>query len=369
MIVAQGQVMSREVPKFVRGEYPRRILDNLSTAVIVLDEDLRVVFMNSAAEILFAISLRQALGLDVAQVLGTESEMRKGFTRCILDGHSYTERETPLALPHGSAITVDLTVTTIKESELPVELLIELRQVDHRVQIAREKHLISQYNTGRALVRTLAHEIKNPLGGIRGAAQLLRQELGSQELKEYTDIVIREADRLRKLVDSMLGPIALPHPKAVNIHEVLEQVRILIEAQVRGDVCIQRDYDPSIPSIEADRDQLVQAVLNVVGNAVLAVDGHGTITLRSRVARQQTIGRRRNRMVARIEIIDDGPGIPEDMLERIFMPMITGRVDGTGLGLAIAQNLINQHDGLIECVSKPGETIFTILLPLEGKDA
>jgi two-component system nitrogen regulation sensor histidine kinase GlnL len=214
----------------------------------------------------------------------------------------------------------------------------------------------------------LAHEVKNPLGGIRGAAQLLEQELESPELREYTGIVIREADRLRKLVDRMLGPNTLPRRRRCNVHEILEQVRALIAAEGRAKIVLARDYDPSIPPLWADPDQLLQAFLNIVQNAVEALDEGGVITVRTRVQRQCSIGPRRNKLVACVDVVDNGPGISQELMQRIFLPMITTRSKGTGLGLSIAQNLVNQHQGLIECSSRPGETVFTTLLPVETGD-
>lgn len=352
----------------MKGGYPQRVLDHLSTAVVVLDDELRLVLMNPAAEMLFAASLRQMLGVSVTDLLIDANEILAGLNRCIADGHPYTEREVQLVLPASRRVTVDLTVTAMQEPDAPKELLIEMRHLDRRLRIAWEEQLLSQYNTTRALVRGLAHEVKNPLGGIRGAAQLLEQELGDVELREYTGIVIREADRLRKLVDRMLGPNALPRRKRCNIHEILEQVRALIDAEGHRNVVLSRDYDPSIPPLWADPDQLVQALLNIVRNAVEALEEGGVITIRTRVQRQCSIGPRRNRLVACIDIVDNGPGISQELMERIFLPMITTRSSGTGLGLSIAQNLVNQHRGLIECSSRPGETVFTVLLPVEKAD-
>lgn len=345
-----------------------RILENLTTAVVVLDRSLNLQYLNAAAEVLFASSRRHCIGSSFAGLTSCECTLVAGLGSCLASGHSYTEREVPLTFPGERRSTVDLTVTPIREPTAVMELLVELSPVDRHLHISREEHLISQYNTARALARGLAHEIKNPLGGIRGAAQLLDQLLGDPELHEYTAIVIREADRLRKLVDSMLGPAKSPHREAVNIHEVLEEVRVLISAEAGYALDITRDYDPSIPTTVADRDQLAQAILNVARNAVQALEGSGHMILRTRVQRQCSIGHKRHRLVARIDIVDDGPGISAELLEPIFMPMITTRNDGSGLGLPIAQNLINRHDGLIECSSRPGETVFTILLPVEVSD-
>lgn len=225
--------------------------------------------------------------------------------------------------------------------------------------------LLQQQSATRALLRGLAHEVKNPLGGLRGAAQLLENELDDEELKEYTRIIIGEADRLQNLVDRMLGPNSLPRIREINIHEVLEHVRSLVGVEAPPDVHLVTDYDPSIPPVAGDRDQLIQVVLNLVRNAVHAVGDTGTITLRTRVQRQYTIGQTRHKLVASIDVIDDGPGIPEEIREKVFFPMVSGKAEGTGLGLSIAQSLINQHGGLIEYESRPGRTQFTILLPVE----
>ncbi len=349
-------------------DYPCRILDSLTTGVIVLDQHLRLAFMNPAAEMLFAVSLRQARDMAFQSLAMGTDVLIEGMLRCLNSGHPYTERELHLILPGEHSITIDCTVTPMLEQEQALELLVELRQVDRQLRMTREEHLITHHNISRAVVRNMAHEIKNPLGGLRGAAQLLERELLDASLKEYTQIIIGEADRLRNLVDRMLGPTNLPVYSEINIHEVLERVRSLVLAEITAGVRIEQDYDPSIPPLKGDADQLLQAVLNIVRNAVQALDGRGQIILRTRVQRQCTIRQQRHKLVVRLEIIDNGPGIPEHKLEEIFYPMITGRSDGTGLGLSIAQILVNQHGGLIECTSRPGETVFTLLLPLERTD-
>ena len=223
-------------------------------------------------------------------------------------------------------------------------------------------------NVLKALVRGLAHEVKNPLGGIRGAAQLLEKEFTTEDLKEYTQVIIGETDRLQKLVDDMLGPNRPLRKEMTNIHGVLERVRQLVSAESDDELKIVRDYDPSLPEFQADHDQLIQAILNIVRNAKQALQGKGIITLRTRPERQVTIGQTYHRYVLKVDIIDNGPGIDPEFIEQIFYPMVTGRAEGTGLGLSIAQTLVAQHDGLIECNSKPGETIFTILLPLVNEE-
>ncbi len=341
------------------------ILENLTTAVLLLEPDLRISYINPAAEAVFAISVRQARGMALEDLVAGAPEFESGLRRALASGHPYTERELQLALPGDRTITVDCTVTPLIEPGHKAALLVEMLQVDRHLRITREEHLLAQQQATRALVRGLAHEIKNPLGGLRGAAQLLERELPDPSLKEYTRIIIEEADRLQNLMNRMLGPNALPHKSSISIHEVLEHVRSLVQAEAPG-IRLLRDYDPSIPAVLADPDQLIQAVLNIVRNAVQALGGEGEIILRTRTQRQITIGQKRYKLVARIDILDNGPGISPDMLENIFYPMITGRPDGTGLGLSIAQSLVNQHGGLIECSSRPGRTVFTLLLPLEA---
>ncbi len=346
-----------------------RITEHLTTAVVTLDARLKMVSLNPAAEVLLSISQRQAGGLEFAELIGPHSTVLVGLARCISDGHPYTEREADLSLHGGGKLKVDVSVSVLPESAAPMRLLVEMRQVDWRLRIAREENLLAQYSAARALAKGFAHEVKNPLGGLRGAAQLLDQQLRDPELKQYTAIVIREADRLRKLVDTMLGPHVPPQPRSVNLHQVLEEVRLLVMAEIGdGRVEIVRDYDPSIPALTADHDQLIQALLNIVRNAVQAVNDAGTVSIRTRIQRQCMIGNRRSRLAAQIEVTDNGPGISPEMIGHIFMPMVSSKPRGTGLGLCIAQNLINQHHGLIECASRPGDTRFTVTLPVESVD-
>jgi two-component system nitrogen regulation sensor histidine kinase GlnL len=262
------------------------------------------------------------------------------------------------------SITVNLSATPILENGELYEILIELQQVDRHLRITKEEQILAQQNTSRMLVRGLAHEIKNPLGGLRGAAQLLDQELNDPELKEYTQIIIAESDRLQDLMDKMLGPNKPAHKSPLNIHEVMERVRQLVSAETSHHIKLSTDYDPSIPELYADKNQLIQALLNIVRNAIQAIQGEGNIQIRTRVQRYMTIGRKLYKLAIKIDIVDDGPGIKPELMGQIFYPMITGRAEGTGLGLSIAQSLINQHDGLIECESEPGNTVFSIFLPL-----
>lgn len=245
------------------------------------------------------------------------------------------------------------------------DMLLEITDVTSRARITRDNALISQHDIGRKIVRQLAHEIKNPLGGLRGAAQLLRRQLGEEALTEYTDVIIGEADRLAALVDSLLGPGGMTEKREVNIHDVLEHVARLVTAGAGHDTLhVHRDYDPSLPVLMLDRDQMIQAILNVVVNAIAAAGENGHVTLRTRAITNYTIGDVRHRVIASIEIEDDGPGVSPEIADSIFYPLVTGRSDGTGIGLPLSQELINRHGGLIEFTSRPGQTIFQIRLPI-----
>lgn len=339
-------------------------MENLSAAVLLLGKGRCVRYMNPAAEGLLEVSARQAAGLEFAAVVPGAESLVPIVHQAAADGRQYTERGVELRLPPDRSITVDCTVTPLPETRKDPFLLLEIVQVDRSLRIAREESLIAQNHATRTLIRGLAHEIKNPLGGLRGAAQLLERELPDPALHDYTRIIIGEADRLQVLVDQMLGPRRLPFTGPVNLHEVVEHVRGLIEVEAPTGVRIVRDYDPSIPPLQGDRDQLVQALLNIVRNALQAVGTQGEILIRTRTERQMTIAAQRHKLVARIDVVDDGPGIPPDMQESIFYPLITGREGGTGLGLSIAQSLVGRHGGLIECTSRPGHTEFTLLLPI-----
>jgi two-component system nitrogen regulation sensor histidine kinase GlnL len=343
----------------------KRILDNANTAMLVFDRQMRLTYLNPAGEMLFALSLHRIEGSDLRTLFASSDKFIGNVEVALASNHPFTERELGFSLPNQRQITADCTVTPLSGEDAAAALLVELTQVDRQLRIAREEHLLAQHSATRDVIRGLAHEIKNPLGGLRGAAQLLQAELEDEQLKEYTGIIIQEADRLQNLMNRMLGPNSLPQKCNTNIHELLERVHHLVKSEIPEGIEIVRDYDPSLPDIYADPDQLIQAVLNLTRNAAQALKDHGTITLRTRIQRQMTLGHRRYKLAACIEVIDDGPGIDAEMQDKIFYPMVTSRADGTGLGLPIAQALINQHGGLIECNSRPGETIFTILLPLE----
>ena len=243
-------------------------------------------------------------------------------------------------------------------------LLLEFYTIDKPLKLAREEHMLDQTQANRLLLRNLAHEIKNPLGGIRGAAQLLEHELDKPGLREYTQVIIQEADRLRTLMEKLLTPQHMPHFSALNIHEVLERVRSVVLAELSSGLVIQRDYDLSLPDLIGDKEQLIQVFLNLVRNAAQAMQGKGHIILRTRVARQTTIMKKRHLLAILIQVIDNGPGIPTHLKDKIFYPLVSGRVDGHGLGLTLAQDFVSQHHGSIEFDSEPGNTCFSVLLPL-----
>jgi len=339
------------------------ILDNLATAVVVFDQDLRVCYINQMAEMLLAVSAKHALGELPTSWMACHGEAVVDLIKAAEIGSPITKRSVVLNTDR-SEVTVDCTVTPVMEEDGTRVTIVELQQIDRHLRISREERLISQQALSRDVVRGLAHEIKNPLGGLRGAAQLLESELASEELKEYTHIIIQEADRLQELVNRMLGPNRRPSYAHVNIHHVLERVRSLVLAETGERIEIIRDYDPSIPELIGDSDQLIQAVLNIVRNATRILGDAGTVTLRTRIQRQLTIGSERYRLAAQIDIVDNGPGIPPEIADTLFFPMVTSGTGGMGLGLSIAQSLINQHKGLIECNSRSGETVFTIYLPI-----
>jgi two-component system nitrogen regulation sensor histidine kinase GlnL len=340
-------------------------LDLLSTAVLLVDDNDRVIHLNPAAENLFRSSRKSMIGLRIDDAFIEPDDLMQAVNSARHDGASSTHHDLPLAAQHPTAPQKQSFTCTVTPYELPDSrgILIELLPTQQQLRLAREERMLDQTQATRELVRNLAHEIKNPLGAMRGAAQLLERELEQPEQREYTQVIMMEADRLQVLMDRMLTPHRLPMLVELNIHEVLERVRHLILAEFNG-VSIDRDYDTSLPSIVADREQLIQAVLNIARNAAQAMHGHGIIQFRSRVLRRVTIAKKLYRLALCLDIIDDGPGIPEQIRDRIFFPLVSGREDGTGLGLMIAQTFVQQHHGVIEVDSSPGRTCFSILLPL-----
>lgn len=344
----------------------QHILDNLNGAVALFGSDLRLRYLNPAAEMLFGGSARQLLGMSFADLIMPREPVIDQLREAVNSQHPFSKHEQLIDLFNGKEITADFTVNILLTPFGESEVLIEITPIDRLLRITREDALVAQQVATRELLRGLAHEIKNPLGGLRGAAQLLERELHSEEQKEYTRVIIDEADRLQKLVNRLLGPSGMPKTQKVSVHEIIEYVRNIVLAENIADVAMHRDYDPSIPDIKGDPDLLIQALLNIVNNARQALGNQGNITIRTRILRKFTIGQQQHRLVVKIDVIDDGPGIPADIKDKIFYPMVTGRADGTGLGLSIAQRLIHQHGGLIECESQPGHTVFSILLPINN---
>ncbi|MEZ5627825.1 nitrogen regulation protein NR(II) [Denitromonas sp.] len=340
-------------------------LDLLSTAVVLVDDKLIVQYLNAGAENLFGVSARRHAGRSLDALLGEPPGLAAALYNALNNNWSYTGKDLRIVPPGRDApIEIDCTVSPV---EAPgVRLLLEFRPIEAQLRVTREEVLLQQQQANRELIRNLAHEIKNPLGGIRGSAQLLEGELDDPQLKEYTQVIIAEADRLQALMKRLLGTHAVMRPAPLNLHDVLERVRRLILAEFPG-VTVRRDYDTSLPDLTGDREQLIQAVLNIVRNAAQAVEGAGEIILRTRAARQVTLAKRRHKLALELQVIDNGPGIPEEIRDQIFYPLVSGRDGGSGLGLSLAQGFIEQHHGMIEVDSVPGRTCFTLLLPIADR--
>ncbi len=346
------------------------VLDGLAGAVLVVaGEALVLRYLNTAAEDLVRLSRRRALGQPLDAVAGLDPDWLERVRAHLASGTPFTAREVSVATHDATSVRLaDASVTPIADASGEDRLLVELTPVDRHLRIAREEGLRSQEATNRRLLRGLAHEIRNPLAGLRGAAQLLASEVDDRALGEYTTMIVREADRLRALVDRMVGPVDPPRFEPVNVHRLTEHLAQLLRAEAGDGIAVHTDYDPSIPEMRADGDQLVQALLNLGRNALQALGEQGTITIRTATRRRFTIGTVQHRLVACIEIADDGPGVPRELQESLFQPMVSDRAEGSGLGLTVAQSLVGRHDGLIECDSEPGSTVFRILLPLEVGD-
>jgi two-component system, NtrC family, nitrogen regulation sensor histidine kinase GlnL len=338
-------------------------LDLLACSVVLVDTGGRTVHINQAAEQLFELALRTIEGQPFA---------RQFINGYVIDSlleeacnNRFGQKRQDLVLERAGRDPLPVhCVAVVLESELG-PLLLEFREIDQRIRMDREAKMVESARANKELVRNLAHEIKNPLGGIRGAAQLLESEVAGSSLCEYTQVIIKEADRLQTLVDRLLAPHR--HPRLVgdvNIHEVLERVRSVVLAEYPRGLSIRRDYDASLPDFRGDKEQLIQAVLNLVRNAAQALRGTGDILLTTRIARQVTIEKIRYRLALDLHVIDDGPGVADDIRDRIFFPLVSGREGGSGLGLTLAQTFVQQHGGMIECDSRPGRTNFRILLPL-----
>ena len=344
---------------------PASELDLLATAVLMLDHRHRIVYANPAAENLFELSRAKLLHQALTHVFGKCTPLVGAIGRATDTGASYTEQELELGVVGKARLHLTCTVSSIDTGD--AALLLEFRHIDQQLKIAREERLQEQQQANRELIRSLAHEIKNPLGGIRGAAQLLERELDHAQLIEYTQVIIGEADRLQSLVNRLLTPHRLPSYRLTNIHAVLVRVKGVVQAEFPA-IPIECDFDISLPEFDADPEQLTQAALNIVRNAAQSLHGSTAdprIRLRTRVARYVTLAKKRHRLAVAVAVEDNGPGVPADIRDRIFFPLVSGREGGSGLGLTIAQTFVAQHGGTIECESVPGRTTFTILAPLE----
>lgn len=341
-------------------------LDLLSTAILIVDKDRRIMHANTAAENLFAFSRKNAKGTLLTRVLtDADRDVHDVLEHVFSEQTGFSGSSISVALPNRTVLQCSMVATPTESGNV----VLEFQALDQQLRIAREERLLEQQKRNRELLRNLAHEIKNPLGGIRGAAQLLGQELENEALTEYTQVIVSEADRLQKLLDRLLTPHRLPKIERINVHEILEYVRNVLQLEFSEQLLIQRDYDISLPDIEADREQLVQAFLNVMRNAAQAIGGIGEVAIQTRIARQVTIARERHKLALEIRICDKGPGVPDHLRESLFNPLVSGREGGIGVGLSIAQNFINQHGGVIEFESAPGDTKFLITLPVRNRQA
>ncbi len=342
-------------------------LDLLATLVAVVSTDGTVLYANAALEDALGISRRSITGAQLPDCFTEPRLLQNALSGAIDNEFAALRYDAWLKRLTHEPLPVHVVVA---QTDVSGEVVVELLPLEQQTRQEREERLIDQAQANKELIRNLAHEIKNPLGGIRGAAQLLELELENKQLTEYTQVIIHEADRLQSLVDRLLAPHRRPHVVGdVNIHEVCERVRSLVLAEFPRGLKVVRDYDTSIPEFRGDREQLIQAVLNIVHNAAQALAeriaaGDAEIILRTRVGRQVTFGKQRYRLALELHVIDNGPGVPDSIKDRIFFPLVSGRDGGSGLGLTLAQTFVQQHHGLIECESVPGRTDFKILIPL-----
>ena len=343
-------------------------LELLATAVVALDGGYTVRYANQAAEDLLGTGARSLIGQRFPSLFVDGPALEAMLAEALAVHWSYRAQTVNYERPGRQPTPLSCVVTPIEVPGTP--LLVELRPIQEQLRLEREERLLDQQETTRELLRNLAHEIKNPLGGLRGSAQLLERELERADLKEYTQVIIKEADRLQVLLDRLLTPRRAVQLTQVNIHEVLERVRSLVQAEFPAGISVMRNYDPSVPDMVGDIEQLIQAVLNVVRNAAQALLSEanagrgGAIVLRTRSARQVTIARQRHKLALELQVIDDGPGVPEDIRGRVFNPLVSGREGGSGIGLALVQTYVQNHGGVVEFDSRPGRTVFTLLLPL-----
>jgi two-component system, NtrC family, nitrogen regulation sensor histidine kinase GlnL len=351
---------------------PLAAFDWLAFPVLLLDGDCRITYSNIPCQALFAASNHLLIGMPIERLFADATTLL-AMLHWAMDGSDTGPRSQDLELDFSEGpgrpdgFTATWTVTLAQPEARPARLIIDIRPIDTQRKIDREERLIDQSEANRILIRNLAHEIRNPLGGIRGAAQLLEHELPNAGLREYTQVIVKESDRLQQLMDRLLTPSNLPRIAPVNIHEVLERVRSVMRAEFRW-LKVERDYDASLPELHGDKEQLIQVVLNIVRNAAQALEPEaresGMVTLRTRIARQVMIARDHHRLALELLIMDNGPGVPDSIRDRIFDPLVSGREGGSGIGLMLAQTYVRAHRGIIEMESRPGMTQFKILLPL-----
>jgi len=334
--------------------------------VVVLDEAFVVRYANPAAENLLDTAARALVGEAFLRMFSELPELERTVREALTTHWNYSAQNVSFLRPGREPLQLSCVVTRTEAPGTP--LVVELRPIEQMLRIAREERLLSEQQAHRELIRNLAHEIRNPLGGLRGSAQLLEAELADPGLREYTQVIIKEADRLQALLDRLLTPQRTPKVGPLNIHEALERVGRIVEAEFGERIAIARDYDPSVPELRGDMEQMIQALLNVARNAAQAIAGGpagtGTIAFRTRILRQTTIARQRYRLALELQVTDSGPGVPVAIRDRIFHPLVSGREGGSGIGLALAQTFVQYHGGVIECESRPGNTVFSILLPL-----
>jgi len=346
-------------------------LDLLATMVAIVDPDGRCLFVNAMFEAQAGHSRRAIVGHSILDLVADAQPLRDALAAMARNAYASGRFDAALRRPAGAHAEPLPVHVIVSQTDERGRIVVELIEIEQQTRLDREERTLDQAAVTKELIRNLAHEIKNPLGGIRGAAQLLQMELGSRgELTDYTQVIVREADRLQLLVDRLLAPHRRPQVVGdVNIHQVCERVRALVLAEFPAGLTIQRDYDVSIPEFRGDCEQLIQAVLNIVLNAAQALEGRraagdARICLRTRSARQVTIGKTRWRLALELHIEDNGPGVPEPIRDRIFYPLVSGREGGSGLGLPLAQTFVQQHQGAIDCDSHPGRTVFKITIPL-----
>jgi two-component system nitrogen regulation sensor histidine kinase GlnL len=342
----------------------QQLINELTTGLVVVNAMGVVSYMNAAAEDMLGISQQRATGKNLAECVPGFDEIVTLCDRAIQENNSFgREVSVPTSQRDGTELELALRATPLIESGRN-ELLLELFDITQRHHLDRENALAAQHGVSRRMIQQLAHEIRNPLGGLRGAAQLLERKLDTAELREFTRVIIREADRLAGLMDGLLGPGSQPSKRLINVHEVLEHIAIIAESESPR-LHIVRDYDPSLPELSADPDQMTQALLNLVRNAAQATEGCGNIILRTRVLTNTGLNKIQYKLVACIEVQDNGPGVQEEIADTLFYPLVTSRESGTGLGLPLAQDLVKRHGGIIEYDSVPGRTVFTVQMPIE----